>query len=145
MSQSIVVVEASLRSGSLITARLSLEQGKDVFALPGSIQNPLSKGCHKLIQNGAKLIQSAEDVICEMAGHSFTPRLKKSVKTTKNHAKLDQECKNLLNYVGFEPTTLEQIILRSGISPSKVTTLLLELEMQDYVKMSSGGYVKILN
>mgnify|MGYP000275819439 CR=1 FL=1 len=135
LSLATLVVEAAIRSGSLITARLALEQNRDVLAIPGSIYNPEAKGCHYLLQQGAKLITSYTDVLdelginCEQAQMDFA-------------FTLASENKNLVKCIGFEVTTVDQIINRSGLGVQEVICNLAELELQGMVKAISGGYMR---
>ncbi len=130
-----LVVEAAIRSGSLITARLALEQNRDVLAIPGSIYNPEAMGCHHLLQQGAKLVTTSADVLeeldieCEQRSLEFAFTL-----ATEN--------KNLVKCIGFEVTTVDQIITRSGLSIEEVVCNLAELELQGIVKAISGGYMR---
>lgn len=125
----VLVVEAAMRSGSLITARLAGEQGRDVFAIPGSIHSPLSKGCHRLIKEGAKLVEAAEDILCElgMAAESASTDT------------LAPETDDLLNVVGFDPCDVDTIATRSGLTPERLSAMLLELELDGRVARLPGG------
>lgn len=135
----VLVVEAALKSGSLITARFANEQGREVFAIPGSIHNPLSKGCHELIRQGAKLIETAEDVLEELNFlYTFTKEAK-----TPNLIKLDVKSKDLLQKIGYDATPMDVIILRSGLTASEVSSMLLSLEMLGYVRTVPGGYTRL--
>lgn len=129
LSLGVLVVEAAIQSGSLITARLAGEQGRDVFAIPGSIHSPLSKGCHRLIKEGAKLVESAQDVLEELgiavscaaapaAGRNAHP---------------------LLVHLGFDPVDAGTLAARSGLTAQEVTAALLELELAGEVTSLPGG------
>lgn len=136
LSLATLVVEAAIKSGSLITARLALEQNRDVWAVPGSIHNPLARGCHHLLQQGAKLITSFDDMLCEMGLNVELPRY------PENGASLAKSHNKLVKYIGFEVTTIDQISARSGLGVEKVTCDLAELEMQAIVKAVPGGYIR---
>ena len=142
LSLGVVVMEAALRSGSLITARCAAEQGREVFAVPGSIHNPLARGCHKLIRQGAKLIETAADILEELS--ELQQALIKPVdkNSSTNAAILDKKHQELLNYVGYETTSLDTIINRSGLTVTQVSSMLLALELQSYVNLTPGGYVR---
>ncbi|ETO94034.1 DNA-processing protein DprA [Legionella oakridgensis] len=137
LSLSILVVEAAIRSGSLITARLALEQNRDVFAIPGSIHNPLAKGCHYLVQQGAKLVTSCEDILNELGVQASMQR-----NTAEVCVSLASKNQNLVKFIGFETTTVDQIVKRSGLSVEKVTCDLTELELDGIVKAVPGGYMR---
>jgi DNA processing protein len=123
-----LVVEASLRSGSLITARMALEQGRDVFAVPGSIHSPQSKGCHALIKQGAKLVESAQDILEELGYDS-----QNNVSTdTREHA--------LFAHLGFDPLDLETLVQRSSLTISELSAILLQLELEGQIASLPGGY-----
>ncbi len=132
LSRGTLVVEAALQSGSLITARLALEAGRDVFAIPGSIHSPLSRGCHALIKQGAKLVDSAQDVLEELnlAGAAPAPTDVGVASTTPEDA--------LLAALGFDPVTLDELVARTGRSPADLNTRLLELEMDGRVARLPG-------
>lgn len=125
-----LVVEAAQQSGSLITARLANEQGKEVFAIPGSIHSPLSKGCHQLIKQGAKLVESAQDILEELKMQSpGVPR-----PTTNN-----PEIHPLLDYLGFDPCDINSLCERSGLNSEEISAQLLQLELDGLVAVLPGG------
>lgn len=144
LSLGVVVVEATIRSGSLITARLANEQGREVFAVPSSIYNPLARGCHYLIRQGAKLTEQSADILEELMESA---ELKKpsilEVKKSQEKNKLDQEHRKLLDCIGFETTTIDVLVMRTGLSARQISIILLELELQGLVKSVVGGMVKI--
>jgi DNA processing protein len=138
-----LVVEAARHSGSLITARLAAEQGREVFAIPGSIHNPLARGCHALIRSGAKLVESADDVLSEL---KFNIRKQYLIGCTGGHARpasaaawLDKDQKILLDALGFEPASLNTLVERTGLPSQSVASMLLFLELEDVVGLQSGG------
>lgn len=131
-----LVVESAIKSGSLITARMALEQNRDVLAIPGSIHNPLARGCHYLLQQGAKLVTSVADVLEELMIES------KEKTTSKTILSLASGNKNLVKFIGFEMTTVDQIILRSGCTVEQVTCELAELELNGAVVSVPGGYMR---
>ena len=132
-----LVVEAATKSGSLITAQCALDQNRDVLAIPGSIHNPNARGCHYLLQQGAKLVTSSEDVLGEL-GLDFEALLPTT--TTR----LADENANLVEYLGFETTTVDQIIVRSGLALESVMCGLANLELQGLIKMVPGGYTRCI-
>jgi len=138
LSSSTLVVEAAIRSGSLITARLACEQNRDVLAIPGSIHNPQSRGCHHLLQQGAKLVTSSDDVLDEL-GIDY-----EYVERTKMQRILADENKNLVKCIGFETTTVDQIMKRSGLTIEKLVCELVELELQGLVNAVPGGYTRCM-
>ena len=138
-----VVVEAALDSGSLITARLAGVAGREVFAVPGSIQNPMVRGCHELIRQGAKLIEGVEDVLAELkislssqllAGGATAPS-----DTGKPGGALDKEYKILLDALAFEPASVDSLIERTGMNSESIASMLLILELDGYVAPHPGG------
>lgn len=138
------VVEAALKSGSLITAKYAAEQGREVFAMPGSIHSHLARGCHALIRQGAKLVESMEDVLEELGTllQVITPS-KKSKNNKNQKLGLDSDCRALLGKMGFEATPFETLIQRTQLTSTKVSIMLLELEMQGLVATVPGGYIKL--
>lgn len=143
LSLGVLVVEATLKSGSLITAQFALEQGREVFAIPGSIHNPLARGCHHLLRMGAKLVEKVTDIIEEL-GVLSTSFYSKYDKINKNNAKeVSLVAQKLLQYVGFEVTPVDVIILNSGLTASEVSSMLLSLESQRIIEHVQGGYVRI--
>lgn len=140
LSLGVLVVEAAIRSGSLITARYANEQGREVFAIPGSIHNPLARGCHHLIRQGAKLAETAEDILEELGALYAISAPIKTIAKTKKHVTLAPALRALLAHIGYEITALDTIIMRSGLTASEVSSMLLSLELQDLIKTTHGGY-----
>jgi len=147
LSAGTLIVEASLRSGSLITARLASEQGREVFAIPGSIHNPLTKGCHSLIKQGAKLVESIEDICEELYYETQTLMSKVDItpKKTTGTDELDELMSSLLDHISYNPTSIDDIIHQSGLSAQSVTSSLLVLELQGFVQSLPGGLFSKIN
>lgn len=129
-----LVVEAAERSGSLITARLAGEQGRDVFAIPGSIHSPLSKGCHKLIKQGAKLVDDARDILDELGlcpaiggGQAASPPPQ------------DAEAAKLLDCLGYDSCDVDTLVSRSGLTADKLYAILLQMELDGRIASLPGG------
>ena len=143
LSLGTLVVEAALRSGSLISARNAGEQGREVFAIPGSIHNPLARGCHHLIRQGAKLVETAQDVIDELGALASACVRQTDVapadEAQPQPAELDVEYRQLLDNIEFESTSIDQLVTRSGLTPAEVSSMLLQLEMSGYIASSPGG------
>ena len=138
-----LVVEATLKSGSLITARLALEQGREVFAIPGSIHNPQSRGCHHLIKQGAKLVENAQDIIDELTSMFSSlqlPAESQEADSLISEPVLDQEYQQLLDIIGWEPVLVEHIMTLSPLTTEEVSSMLLLLELQGHVSSAPGGY-----
>ncbi len=138
LSLATLVVEASLKSGSLITAHLALEQNRSVMALPGSIYNAQAKGCHALLQQGAALVTSPREVLEELC---VERRFRSSVQD------LDSPMGgtgSLSTYIGFEVTTIDSIVDRSSLPVEDVITDLAELELQGHVQAVPGGYIRCI-
>lgn len=142
LSVGVLVVEAAVRSGSLITARFALEQGREVFALPGSIHNPQARGCHKLIQQGAKLIEKVDDILEELRSIKGWVSSDVFENKTDSALRLDKKTRNLLNLIGDEVTPMDRLLERSGLTVGEVSSMLLSLELRSYVQIVPGGYVK---
>ncbi len=161
LSLGVLVVEAGVKSGTLITTRLAVEQGREVFAIPGSIHNPMSKGCHRLIRDGAKLVETGADVIQELGAVAAElaqelhqrlqePSLKTELEATSvqvpesaNQARLglpdDPEYQKLWSNLSFDPQAVEKIIRLSGLTPQAVSSMLLVLELKGMVETHPGG------
>lgn len=142
MSLGTLVVEAAIRSGSLITARLAMEQGREVFAIPGSIHNTLARGCHSLIKQGAKLVETAEEIIEELGAlaawqteHNQQDELQEFV--------LEKEYQDMLEFVDDSTTSVDTIIQRSGLEIEVVSHMLLLLELNNYIASVPGGYQRV--
>jgi DNA processing protein len=133
LARGCLVVEAALQSGSLITARLANEQGKEVFAIPGSIHSPLSKGCHLLIKQGAKLAESAQDIMEELRLPSRTPL------PAAPPFPDDPQAQALLDQLGFDPCDIDALCARSGLQCDAVSSLLTQLEIEGRVAALPGG------
>jgi DNA processing protein len=130
MSIGCLVVEASLQSGSLITARLAMEQGRDVFAIPGSIHSPQSKGCHALIKQGAKLAETAQDILEELSGVRHMDTVKPDTPDPQS---------GLLDLIGFDPVSMDGLCTRSGLTVSQLSAMLLTLELEGRIAALPGG------
>jgi DNA processing protein len=140
LAQGCLVVEAALASGSLITARAAADQGREVFAIPGSIHSPLSKGCHALIKQGAKLVESADDVLAELT--SFRRTATASTRASALPAAPEDA---LLAHMGFDPVDVDSICARSGLAVERVCAALLRLELGGRVAALPGGMYQRLN
>jgi len=129
MAQACLVVEAALQSGSLITARLANEQGKDVFAIPGSIHSALSKGCHALIKQGAKLVDTVHDILEELHIATSAPVA----------AARDSEAHPLLSVMGYDPCDVDTLAARSGLPAAEVAVLITRFELDGSIAPLPGG------
>lgn len=143
LSLGVLVVEAALKSGSLITAHAAIEQGRDVFAIPGSIQNPAAKGCHALIRQGAKLVETVADIFEELpAMAEFFCSAKAEQNTIGQIKTLDNEANMLIECMGSEVTSIDTLLIRCGLTPEIVLSKLLVLELQGIVLAVPGGYMR---
>ncbi len=144
LSLGTLVVEAGLNSGSLITARYAGDFGREVFAIPGSIHNPLSKGCHQLIRQGAKLVEQAADIIEEIGllARAMTPESRPDTERsvlTETAVPADPDHAQLLNHMGHDPVTIDGLARRSGLTAEELSSMLLILELQGRVEALPGG------
>ena len=168
LSLGTLVVEAALQSGSLVTAQHALEQGREVFAIPGSIHSPLAHGCHRLIRQGAKLVETAADILEELApqlqsylcmnfDQTETQAAKpvkplsflKSIEAQENTEEqqpptLDPEEQQILATISPEPVPIDQIVIQTGLTTDVVSSMLLMLELQGYIAACGGGRYKRL-
>lgn len=142
LSVGTLIVEAAIKSGSLITARYALEQNREVFALPGNIHNPMSAGCHHLIQQGAKLVTCVGDINEEFQ-HLISPESSEKVAKLQKNTTQSLASDKLLDSVDFEVTPLDIVAQRSGIEVTEVMSQLLEYELRGLVIAVSGGYIKL--
>jgi DNA processing protein len=134
LSQGTVVIEAALKSGSLITAGQAAEQGKDVFAIPGSIHSVQSRGCHALLKQGAKLVETAQDVLEDLPSGRSSGRPLADAPADPGRRE-----DGLLAALGFDPVSLDALVARTGIAPSHLQAQLLELELQGDLARLPGG------
>ncbi len=161
LSLGVLVVEAALNSGSLITARLAVEQGREVFALPGSLHNPMVKGCHRLIKQGARLAESTMDITAELepvarelalalvqqldetgSGSAAAHRQRDSGSKSADADLLeDADYARLWEALGFDPVTQEQLVQRTGMVAREVSSMLLMLELRGFIAREPGGTV----
>ncbi len=145
-----LVVEAARGSGSLITARAAQECGRALFAIPGSIHSPLSRGCHEVIKAGGDLVESADDILRRLDFSAFfalPPRTASVARPPAQHAAgMDKEHKILLDALGFDPADLDTLIVRTGLKPEAVSSMMLILELEGHVQAAPGGrYSRVAN
>lgn len=158
LSLAVLVIEASVQSGSLITARLAGEQGRDVFAVPGSIDNPLARGCHRLIKQGARLVEDTDDLIGELAPRAQRFAAERRLELTRPRRaddaaaapvaeagsvvdRSDPDYQHLLDALGFDEQSVDELVSASGLTAAAVSSMLLILELDGLVQMSpAGGY-----
>ena len=137
-----LVVEAAPKSGSLITARLAAEAGRDVFAIPGSIHSPLARGCHQLIRQGAKLVESAQDILEELRwSHTSIEKVGAGDTAIKTSANEEQ----VLTVLGRTPCDLDTLATRSDLTPGTLLAILLPLELAGRVAQLPGGLYQRLD
>ena len=137
-----LVVEAAPKSGSLITARLAAECGREVFAIPGSIHSPLSRGCHQLIRQGAKLVESAQDILEELSWESARTA---AAATDPLSAARDSKEEQVLAVLGEAPCGLDTLVARSGLTPADLLAMLLPMELAGRVAQLPGGLYQRLH
>lgn len=145
LSHGVLVVEAAERSGSLITARVGAEQGREVFAIPGSIDNPLTRGCHRLLRQGVHLVESAADIYVELpalvawqseqaGGEVVPPAGRKRARTPRQ--------RQLLQHLGYDPASLDTLVVRTGWSVPELLQELMSLELVGAIELQPQGYVR---
>ena len=146
-----LVIEAAQRSGSLITADYANEQGRMVFAIPGSIHNPLARGCHKLIRQGAKLVETASDVMEDLASQinldnhiSKQPRPKAAEPQETADIERNSENDRLLVAMGYDPVSIDHLVIQTGLTPAALSSMLLVMELQGLIASNGrGSYTRI--
>jgi DNA processing protein len=151
LSHGVLVIEAAEHSGSLITARLAGELGREVFALPGSINNPMTRGCHKLIRQGARLIESADEIIDELPSLVAWEKQRTNAQMSSVCPVVTAKCKkkpaladgaaSILQHIGYDPITVDMLAVRSDVLMTELLPQLLQLELQGYVELREQGYV----
>jgi DNA processing protein len=142
LSRGTLVVEAALQSGSLITARAALEQGREVFAIPGSIHNPCARGCHALIRAGAKLVEDIRDILEELgpvATGNDPSVSSRPMRSTTMLPALDEPSASVLRQVDYAPTSVDTLIERTGHGSERLSPILLELELAGHITAAPGG------
>jgi len=142
LSLGVLVVEAARRSGSLITARFAMEQGREVFAIPGSIHNPLARGCHQLIRDGAKLVETADDILEELASQLRLPPPPDGPPGRPAEPAPeppDEDYRKLLESMGYGPVSVDELVRRTALTPESVSSMLLLLELQGHVASAPGA------
>jgi DNA processing protein len=133
MSSGCLIVEAALKSGSLITARQALEQGREVFAIPGSIHSPLSRGCHSLIKQGAKLVENAQDILDELGLATGARRHADQVDELNGD-------ESVLKHLGYDAVSVDALCQSSGLTVETVSAMLLSLELDGTIASLPGGF-----
>ena len=144
------MVEAAQKSGSLITAQHALEQGREVFAIPGSIHNPMARGCHQLIRQGAKLVETADDILSELApmagaNLSMTSQTIEMSGNMNEKQDLDPEYQQLINSMGYDEVAVDELVNRCQLTPESVSSMLLIMELQGYVTSGPGGLYSLVH
>ena len=144
LSVGTLVVEAAVASGSLVTAKFALEQGRDVFAMPGSVNNPKVRGCHALIRDGACLIENLEQMLQEIEGVNSLAQHLNSFQ--KNDALLPacSEQRTVLDVIGYEACHHDELVLRTGFSSQKISELILSMELEGFVKSEPEGVTRVV-
>lgn len=154
LSVGTLVVEAATQSGSLITARQAMEQGREVFAIPGSIHNPLARGCHYLIRQGAKLVETGDDVLQELAPliakirhdqhtSGYEKLHENSELSNHNRIATDTHQQKLLDCMDYEPVSIDILVQRSRLTPEAISSMLVELELNGLITSSGGLYLRV--
>jgi DNA processing protein len=150
LAMGVLVVEAARGSGSLITAHAAQDRGRAVFAVPGSIYNPLSRGCHELIKGGAKLAETTDDILSELNFSAFfgpgPGTARGAAEPEVGASGMDKDHKILLDALGFDPADLDTLIVRTGLKPEAVSSMMLILELEGHVQAAPGGrYSRVAN
>jgi len=153
LSYGVLVVEAAVQSGSLITAKTALQQNREVFAIPGSIHNPLARGCHQLIRQGATLVETGQDIVDQLQGmlgfqrEKLTKMLQRAEKKTElDHKSLDGLSpaeQQLIQAMGYDPVNIDDLVERTDIAVGSVAAQLIGLEIKGYVQQLGAGYQRI--
>ncbi len=144
LSRGVLVVEAGLKSGSLITARTALEQGREVFAIPGSVHSPVARGCHYLIKQGARLVETADDILEEL-GTWWSMQAKPGVAPSKEPETPDLDSREIavLEALGYDPQSTDALSLATGLPADQLMQALLLLELEGLAHSAPGGYLRL--
>lgn len=149
LSLGVLVVEAAMKSGTLVTARYASEQGREVFAIPGSIHTPTARGCHWLIKQGAKLVESADDILEEiqpkLAAYLLDQKLTEDApdKASQALTEFDPSYQDLLKAMNFDSVMIDELVTKTGLTAAEVSSMLLLLEMEGVVISANGRYQRI--
>lgn len=141
LSVGVLVIEAAPRSGSLITARLAVEAGREVFAIPGPIHHPQARGCHSLIKQGATLVETADDILIHLGALTEAARLALPCSTPA--VPVPVQYRSVFDHIDYITTAIDVIILRSGLTASEVSSILLSLTLLGHIQSVVGGYVRV--
>lgn len=144
LSGGVLVVEAAVESGSLITARMAGEQGREVFAIPGSIHSPQSRGCHRLIRQGAKLVETATDVLEELPLQSIVAARLTGTDNGNEALAGRSDSERVLTCAGYDPVTIDELVVRCGLTAEALSVILLQLELDGRVASLPGGRLQRL-
>ena len=145
LSLGTLVVEATRRSGSLITARLAGEQGRSIFAIPGSIHNPLAKGCHQLIRQGALLVEDGADIFLELAQSLPEQRAAQSptAQASEPDTCVSAEQQQIIDALGHDPVSVDELSKRTGLTSAELSSMLLIMELEGLVRPIAGGAYQV--
>ncbi len=153
LSCGVLVVEAAIQSGSLITAKAAMQQNREVFAIPGSIHNPLARGCHQLIRQGATLVETGQDIVDQLQGMLGYQRekllnlqqkaAKKSELDEKELDSLSPAEQQLIHAMGYDPVNIDDLVERTGIAVGSVAAQMIGLEIKGYVQQIGAGYQRV--
>ncbi len=143
LSLGVLVVEAAVESGSLISARLAAEQGREVFAIPGSVMNPMSRGCHKLIREGAVLVESADDILAELRPEIQQLLLESNEETVVSAKCSDPVQHEILEAMGFEVVSSDHLSMLCSIPSDELSMLLTDLELSGFIESVPGGFIRV--
>ncbi|MCL4148580.1 UNVERIFIED_CONTAM: hypothetical protein GTU68_049889, partial [Idotea baltica] len=139
VSLGVLVIEAALPSGTLTTAQHALRQGREVMAMPGSVHNPLTRGCHELIKSGAALVENTQDVLVCLQAELERELVQKNTNTDNKLAKMEPDTLTLLDCLGFDPVSIDTLVRRSGLDVGRVSGALTHLEISGVIVTDHGG------